>query len=209
MCLVTQIALQTKITHTKQKKKSENKTSKFLGRGTNITAYRRSIIVNSIIVALIAITPYLFQLYEYVPAIEKWETPFFTIDKLEYKNVQILVWISLNKAIPLLLMILWFLTCSKWWYHVILIPMFMFGFQLFTAINDKSGILDVVEIYWLLPIMMIVIPFVYLIRIKLMDKLVHGIDLKKIDAELAEYDRKEQEQENLSLESKEKQSSLK
>lgn len=80
--------------------------------------------------------------------------------------------------------------------------MFMFGFQLFTAINDKSSILDVVEIYWLIPIMMIIIPFVYLIRIKLMDKLVHGIDLKKIDAELEEYDRKEKEQQNSSQETK-------
>ena len=62
----------------------------------------------------------------------------------------------------------------------------MFGFQLFTAINDKSSILDVVEIYWLIPVMMIIIPFVYFIRIKLIDKLVHGIDLKKIDAELEE-----------------------
>ena len=70
----------------------------------------------------------------------------------------------------------------------------MFAFQLFSAINNKSGILDVVEIYWLLPIMMIIIPFVYLIRIKLMDKLVHGIDMKKIDAELEEYERKEKEE---------------
>lgn len=198
MCLVTQIALQTKTTHTKPNKKSIKNTSKYQGNKTAKKAsYRRSIITNSIIVALIAITPYLFQLYEYVPAVEKWETPFFTIDKREYNNVQVLVWISLNKAIPLLLMILWFLTCSKWWYHVILIPMFMFGFQLFTAINDKTSILDVVEIYWLIPVMMIIIPSVYFIRIKLMDKLVYGIDLKKIDAELEEYKRKEQEQQNL------------
>ncbi|WP_420573379.1 hypothetical protein [Kordia sp.] len=73
----------------------------------------------------------------------------------------------------------------------------MFGFQLFGAIENKSSILDVVEIYWLIPIMMIIIPFVYFIRIRLMDKLVYGIDLKKIDAELEEYKRKEKEQQNL------------
>ncbi|WP_235982826.1 hypothetical protein [Kordia aestuariivivens] len=141
----------------------------------------------------------MFQLYEYVPKDTNiWETSFFTITDTNYKNVRVLVWASMNKAIPLLLMILWFLTCNKWWYHVILIPMFMFAFQLFGAINDKSSILDVVEIYWLIPIMMIVIPFVYFIRIKLMDKLVYGIDLKKIDAELEEYDRKEREQQNIS-----------
>jgi hypothetical protein len=203
LCLVTQIALQTKTTHTKQSKESIKAKSRYLGKAAiKKASYRKNIIANTIIVTLIAITPYLFQLYEYVPQTEEWSTAFFTINKREYDDVQILVWISLNKAIPLLLMIIWFFTCSKWWYHVILIPMFMFGFQLFTAINDKSSILDVVEIYWLIPIMMIIIPFVYLIRIKLMDKLVHGIDLKKIDAELAEYDRKEREQQNSSQETK-------
>jgi hypothetical protein len=187
--------LQTKTTHTKQNKQSKKGKLRFQDIvATKKATYRKSILVNSLIVVLIAITPYLFQLYEYVPAVETWETPFFTLDKRDYDDVQVLVWISLNKAIPLLLMIIWFFTCSKWWYHVILIPMFMFGFQLFTAINDKSSILDVVEFTWLLPIMMIIIPFVYFIRIKLMDKLVYGIDLKKIDAELEEYKQREQQQ---------------
>ncbi|MGH1388083.1 hypothetical protein [Kordia sp.] len=190
--------MQTKTTHTKQKKKSTRVKSKFLGNSENKSRLQSKIVLNTLVALLIAITPYLFQLYEYVPkGTSVWETPFFTITETNYDTVRILVWSSMNKAIPLLLMIIWFLTCNKWWYHVILIPMFMFGFQLFGAINDKSSILDVVEIYWLLPIMMIIIPFVYLIRIKLMDKLVHGIDLKKIDAELAEYERKEQEQQSL------------
>ena len=195
MCLVTQIALQTKKTHTKQNKESTKTKSLFLGRESNKSTYRKNIIANTIIVSLIAITPYLFLLYEYVPEdTNEWNTFLFTITDNNYSDVKTLVWVSMSKAIPLLLMIIWFFTCSKWWYHVILIPMFMFAFQLFSAINNKSGILDVVEIYWLLPIMMIIIPFVYLIRIKLMDKLVHGIDMKKIDAELEEYERKEKEE---------------
>jgi uncharacterized membrane protein len=208
LCLVTQTALQTKTTHTKPKKKSKENTLRFLETNKK-SDFRRSIILNSIIAIFIAITPYLFQLYEYVPAVEEWETPFFTIDNREYKNVKILAWVTLNKAIPLLLMVIWFLTCNKWWYHVILIPMFMFGFQLIGAIEDKSSILDVVAIYWLIPIMMIIIPFVYFIRIKLMDRLVHGIDLRKINAELEEYERKEKEQQNLSSETHKQISSLK
>ena len=193
MCLVTQIALQTKTTHTKQKKQSTETESRFQVENKK-AIIRSNLIVNTLLALLIAITPYLFQLYIYVPIKDEWETPFFTIDKRNYDDVQTLAWITLNKAIPLMLMIIWFFTCSKWWYHVILIPMFMFGFQLIGAIEDKSSILDVVEIYWLIPIMMIVIPFVYFIRIKLMDKLVYGIDLKKIDAELEEYNQKEQQQ---------------
>ncbi|WP_298519100.1 hypothetical protein [uncultured Kordia sp.] len=193
--------MQTKITHTKQKKESIEIKSRFQVKEiTKKSKYRSSIILNTIVALLIAITPYLFQLYHYVPPVDEWNTAFFSIDKRDYDNVQILVWVTLNKVIPLLLMIIWFLTCNKWWYHVILIPMFMFGFQFIGAIEDKSSILDVVEIYWLIPIMMIIIPFVYFIRIKLMDKLVHGIDLKKINAELEEYERKELEQLNSATE---------
>lgn len=194
MCLVTQIALQTKTTHTKQKKESTEVESKSQVEVIKKSKLRSSIILNTLVALLIAITPYMFQLYIYVPIADEWNTSFFTIDKREYDDVQTLAWVTLNKAIPLMLMVIWFLTCNKWWYHVILIPMFMYGFQLIGAIEDKSSILDVVEIYWLIPIMMIIIPSVYFIRIKLMDKLVYGIDLKKIDAELEEYRRKEQEQ---------------
>lgn len=196
MCLVTQIALQTKTTHTKQSKQSKERTSLSQEKLISKSSFKHNIVLNTVVALLIAITPYLFQLYEYVPATKEWETPFFTIDSRNYKHVKTLAWVTLSKGIPLLLMIIWFLTCSKWWYHVILIPMCMFGFQLFGAIENKSSIVDVVEIYWLIPIMMIVIPFVYFIRIKLMDKLVYGIDLKKIDAELEEYRRREQEQLN-------------
>lgn len=95
---------------------------------------------------------------------------------------------------PLLLLILWFFTCRDWWYHVILIPIAMYTFQLISVINDDSKTVDEVEIYYVLPVMMIIVPIVYFIRIKLFDKYVYGIDLKKIDAELAEYERKEKEQ---------------
>ncbi len=70
----------------------------------------------------------------------------------------------------------------------------MFAFQFIQAINDESKNFDELEIYWVIPIMMIIVPIVYLIRIKLFDKLVYGIDLKKIEAELEEYKRKEQDE---------------
>ncbi len=79
----------------------------------------------------------------------------------------------------------------------------MFLFQLVTSINDDVKYYDEIEFYYIIPIMIIIIPFVYLIRIKLLDKIVHGIDLKKLQAELDEYERKEKEQQNLSIKSQE------
>jgi hypothetical protein len=90
-------------------------------------------------------------------------------------------------------LILWFFTCKEWWYHVILIPIAMYSFQLITVFNDDAKYVDEVEIYYVIPVMMVIIPIVYFIRIKLFDKHVYNIDLEKIDAELAEYERKEKE----------------
>jgi len=198
LCLVTQIALQTKTTHTKQSKESIREKSEFQGKlisKKRKSVARSTIIANTIFALIIALTPYLFQLYEYAPEnTQVWETSWFKIEDTNYLDLRTAFWVYMNKLIPLLLMIIWFLTCNKWWYHVILIPMCMYGFQFYTALNNETSILDIVEIYWLLPIMGIIIPFVYLIRIKLVDKYVHGIDLKKINAELEEYERKELEQ---------------
>ena len=94
------------------------------------------------------------------------------------------------KFVPLLLLILWFFTCKHWWYHVLLIPIAMFVFQI-AGLIQQERYLDEIEIYWLIPIMMVVTPFVYFIRIKLFDKHVLGIDLEAIDAELKLYKEKE------------------
>lgn len=69
----------------------------------------------------------------------------------------------------------------------------MYSFQLITVFNDDAKYVDEVEIYYVIPVMMVIIPIVYFIRIKLFDKHVYNIDLEKIDAELAEYERKEKE----------------
>ncbi|MDO1514674.1 hypothetical protein Q2T41_18630 [Maribacter confluentis] len=83
-------------------------------------------------------------------------------------------------------MIFWFLTSRDWWYHIIIIPIAMYAFQLFEVMYDSDNYVDTENIWWLIPVCMITIPFVYFIRIKLYDKHVHGIDLEAMDAELEE-----------------------
>lgn len=142
---------------------------------------------------LIAITPYIFYSYQSFPEEKVWETFLFTYEAKHYQTVDYAVWVFMGKIIPLLLLTLWFFTCRDWWYHVILIPIFMYIFQLYSAINDDIKYHDEIEIYYIIPIMMIIVPIVYFIRIKLFDKYVYNIDLEKIDAELAEYEQKEKE----------------
>ena len=66
----------------------------------------------------------------------------------------------------------------------------MFTFQIVSLIYEDRFI-DEVEIFWLLPIMTVIIPFVYFIRLKLFDKHVLGIDLEAMDRELKAYKEKE------------------
>lgn len=166
-----------KTIHTKQKKQSIDRKS-------------GSLLTGSIIAIIIAISPYIFYLYESFPKENVWETFLFTFES-KYKLYDT-AWLMFGKLVPMLLLILWFFTCRDWWYHVILIPIAMYAFQILSLINEENDI-DETEIYYVIPIMMIIIPIVYFIRIRLFDKYVYGIDLQKIDAELAEYDRKEKE----------------
>jgi len=58
----------------------------------------------------------------------------------------------------------------------------MYAFQLWGIVNESQG-LDELEIYYILPLMMILVPAVYLIRAKLFNK-VRGDDLKTFEEDL-------------------------
>src|SRR5690606_27035492 len=125
----------------------------------------------SIIVLLIAASPYIFYSYESFPQTIMWGTFLFSYEANWYQEVYVSVWTMRGKFVPIFLLIIWFITCKHWWYHVILIPIGMFAFQLFSVINDDVRITDEVEIWWLFPIMLVIIPLVYLIKAKLSNQL--------------------------------------
>ncbi len=141
------------------------------------------LVTGSIIALIIAASPYIFYSYESFPQNKTWETFLFTYQANWYQEVYVSVWTMMGKFVPLLLLIIWFITCKHWWYHVILIPIGMFAFQLFSVINDDVRITDEVEIWWLFPIMLVIVPLVYLIKAKLSNKLI-GKDLKSFEEEL-------------------------
>ncbi len=70
----------------------------------------------------------------------------------------------------------------------------MYAFQIFEVIYSEDLLVDTENVLWLLPVCMVVIPFVYFVRVKLYDKHVHGIDLDAMDAELKYYKDKERSQ---------------
>ena len=116
---------------------------------------KRKILIESLFVFFIAISPFLFKLYDYLPEDPEATISFFGI-----------------------------IIDNNGFHDIILIPIAMYSFQLFEVIFDSDDYVDTENIWWLIPICMVVIPFVYLIRIKLYDKYVHGIDMEAMDAEL-------------------------
>ncbi len=159
---------------------------------------KRKIILESIFVLFIAITPFLYKIHTYFPEDPEATVSFlgFTLDDGGFGYVAMYIWFISSKVIPLYLMVIWFMTAKNWWYHIILIPIIMYAFQLFEVLFDSDDYVDTENIWWIIPILMIIIPIVYFIRIRLYDKYVHGIDLEAMEAELKSLKKKQEEKEN-------------
>lgn len=155
---------------------------------TNKKKAKKKIILETLLVFLIAISPFLYKAYDYLPYDANGDASIFgfTIGNHGFPSAQTFLWFLTSKIVPLCLLIFWFLTSRDWWYHIIIIPIAMYAFQLFEVFYDSDDYIDTDNIWWLIPICMITIPFVYFIRIKLYDKHVHGIDLDAMEAELEE-----------------------
>ncbi|WP_209400200.1 hypothetical protein [Pseudozobellia sp. WGM2] len=159
----------------------------------NNKKFKNRIAIESVIIFFVAISPILFKLYDYLPDDPEAKFDFlgFTIENNGFHSVSVYFWFLMSKIIPLYLLIFWFFTSKNWWYHIIIIPIAMYAFQVFEVLFDSDDNIDTENIWWLLPICMLVIPFVYFIRIKLYDKYVHGIDLEAMEAELKELKQKQ------------------
>ncbi|WP_299116989.1 hypothetical protein [uncultured Winogradskyella sp.] len=132
---------------------------------------KKGFIVGSILATIIAISPYLFYLHESVPTSQVWDTFLFTYNSRSWGDANLAMWILTGKALPLLFLIIWFFTCRHWWYHAILVPITMYTFQIFSFFNSELQYLDQFQLIYLVPIMAIIIPSIYLIRAQMFNKI--------------------------------------
>ncbi|RIA09797.1 hypothetical protein OE09_1643 [Flavobacteriaceae bacterium MAR_2010_72] len=140
--------------------------SKFLAENSN-----RSLIIGAVIATLIALTPYYFTLYESVPDTKVWDTFLFTYKSNYYESAFILAWTLTNKVVPLFLIFIWFFTCRHWWFHALLVPIALYIYQIIGVLNDDLKFFDTNQFLYLLPVMAIVIPSIYLLRAKMFNKI--------------------------------------
>ena len=135
------------------------------------TTDKKSLVVGSVIATILAITPYLFSLYESVPDTRVWNTFVFTYDSKVWENANLVMWIFTGKAIPLLLLFIWFFTCRHWWYHTLLVPIIMYIYQIISLFSDDQKYIDEFQLIYMVPVMAFVIPSIYLIRAKMFNKI--------------------------------------
>lgn len=141
-----------------------------------LTVKKRILSSGSIIAIVIICTPFLFYSYQSFPGEKSWETFFGTINSNYYGSIQSLIWVVFGKIVPLLLLLIWFFTCQHWWYHVILVPMGMYIFQIYTTLNEDLRFSDNDEVLYIIPIIAIIAAISYTIRTRIFDRL-YGVDL--------------------------------
>jgi hypothetical protein len=140
---------------------------------------KNSLLVGSFVIILIVVTPYLLYLYQTIPeGIQKWDSFFGVINSGVYGEVQSIVYYFFAKFVPLLLLIIWFVTNKHWWVHAIIIPISVYLFQLISVINDSEEFIDEVEFIYTVPITVIIMVILYFVRSK-MAIYIQAIDLKK------------------------------
>ena len=149
----------------KLKKRKENSLS-----GDN-NKLSRSAIAGSIIATIIASTPLLFLVHESVPDKLVWNTFFGTYESGFWESAQYAMWVYTGKLVPLILIIIWFFTCRHWWYHVLLVPIVMYSFQIITSFNAELKNTDENQLLFLLPVLVLVVPSIYLIRAKMFNQI--------------------------------------
>lgn len=160
--------------------KPNNKSIKHLSHSKTAS---KSLAIGGVVVLLVAISPFLFYSYKSFPETQIWETSLFTL-KTSFPDWYSFAWYFTGKVIPLYLLLLWFFTCKHWWHWIILVPIAMYAFQLWGVLNESNN-LDELELYYLVPLMLILVPFVYLVRAKLFSR-IHGNDLDSFEKELGQ-----------------------
>jgi len=154
---------------------------------------KKRFIIEGAIALFIAISPLVFYSYKYLPP----DATSWTFLGIEFKEndfglISTAFYYYFSKLVPFLLLVIWFVTSKNWWYHAILIPIAMYSFQLYSVLNYSSKKVDENEILYVIAVTMVVVPIVYFIRLKLVDKHVHGIDLDAMDTELQILKEKEE-----------------
>ncbi|QXP58954.1 hypothetical protein [Olleya sp. HaHaR_3_96] len=140
-------------------------------KSRNQVTSNRGYVFGLAVAVFIALTPYLYSLYESVPETKVWRTLLFEYNSNHYEDANLAMWVLTGKLLPLILLLLWFFTCRHWWYHALLVPIIMYSYQIIVFFNDELTYIDELQLIYLLPFMAIIIPSIYLVRARIFNRL--------------------------------------
>ena len=132
---------------------------------------KKELLKGSLVATVIAASPFIFDLYQSVPDVKVWDTFLFTYHSGYYESANVAAWTLMGKLLPLLLLFIWFFTNRHWWYHTLLVPIAMYIYGIIDTLNEDLIFIEENQILYLLPVMAIVIPSIYLIRAKMFNKI--------------------------------------
>jgi hypothetical protein len=89
-------------------------------------------------------------------------------------------------------MLIWYFTCNHWWKKAILVPTGMLFYQIAILLNDEMHFKDDLRTdkFFIIPIIVTICIFLFLIRRKLIKKLDKLEFFQKIDARIQEIEKK-------------------
>ena len=96
---------------------------------------------------------------------------FSVFDSMAWDDAQYGMWLFTTKAIPLLLLFIWFFTNKHWWYHTLLVPIVMYIYQIMGLFNQNTESIDESQLVYLIPVMGVIIPTIYLIRARIFNRI--------------------------------------
>lgn len=132
---------------------------------------KQELLKGSIVATIVASSPFIFNLYQSVPDVKVWDTFLFSYNSGYYESANVVAWVLMGKLVPLMLLFIWFFTNRHWWYHALLVPIAMYVYGIIDTLNEDLEFAEENQIIYLLPVMAIVIPSIYLIRAKMFNKL--------------------------------------
>ncbi len=140
---------------------------------------KSSLLIGSFMIVMIVFIPYLLYIHKFIDQdLESFKTILGTIKGGRYLYAQTYIYMFFSKFVPLLLLIIWFITNKHWWVHALVIPISVYLFQLIAVVNDSEAYVDEIEFIYTVPIAVLVMVILYYLRSK-MSIYIQAVDLKK------------------------------
>lgn len=109
-------------------------------------------------------TPIIFNIYSFIPGGEKlFKFLGLELGSYGFIDASTFVWYASRKLCVMIPCCLWFITCRHWWKYAVLGPISLSAFQLWEAFQNKSQLIDELEIFQALPFISLIIMVLLLI----------------------------------------------